>query len=451
MANEQPRDAKGKFLPKQPGQKVPGMSHEDSVEKWLKAKYGEDNVFRRVKIRTYDEFGRLHEGGTDVDFVVRDTKTGRLLLFDAKESIEGGLQPGQRFRWRDLQDYGGVVSSDKYPNGLPRGERIPPTKVEKIRPNNPEIMIFKATGSSPVSTRIMGSKGTSHPLNNRPAVGTSESGSRMNGQSNRMPTSSPKSRSYTPRAPVSRLVDLKLIRIQNRIILYFGTLNAISTLFVTLEIAEYFVIVKRAASGSGFILKEPLSQISKILDKSKKLLEQYTPINDAVTDITNDYHTVRNSKLDLRGEDAFKIVKNIFPLYKEIWKMRSPLEKQIKYLTDLYNEAVAKIAWASYMLKPRQIAITSAGTLTTAHSGKVALAREDWYKIKGRAKKSLEILKEVKEDYVDLDFQDLNEALEYFMSICQRYYPCRQKMAELVKTLNKEMSIIKPYSPIKVR
>ncbi len=179
MGKEQERDSEGKFLPKKPGQKLAGIPHQDDVGEFLKKKYGKDNVFKNVKIKNYRKpGGKAHPGGTDIDYVVRDPNTGKLRLFDAKPH-EGGVRGTQVARWSDIEMNGGVIATDKFPHDLPRGKEIPPTKVEKIRPNHPEFKEFVSSRQGVVGTRGTGSTardnpGTKHTATDSPAQTTQQ-------------------------------------------------------------------------------------------------------------------------------------------------------------------------------------------------------------------------------------------------------------------------------------
>ena len=74
---------------------------------------------------------------TRVDFVQK--KEGKVVLIEAKGSETAPLTPNQKKAHPQIQQSGGIVKSNNGNSiGLPSGKKIPPTKIEIIRPNNLE-------------------------------------------------------------------------------------------------------------------------------------------------------------------------------------------------------------------------------------------------------------------------------------------------------------------------
>mgnify|MGYP003300532848 CR=1 FL=1 len=71
---------------------------------------------------------------TRVDFI--QNEDGKLKLIEAKSSQTAPLTPNQKIAHPQIEQSGGIVRGKKGESiGLPNGERIPPTKVKIVRPN----------------------------------------------------------------------------------------------------------------------------------------------------------------------------------------------------------------------------------------------------------------------------------------------------------------------------
>ena len=72
---------------------------------------------------------------TKVDFVQKND--GKVTLTEAKGSQTAPLTPNQKKAHPQIEQSGGTVRGNKGSSiGLPNGEKIPPTKIEIIRPND---------------------------------------------------------------------------------------------------------------------------------------------------------------------------------------------------------------------------------------------------------------------------------------------------------------------------
>ncbi|MEA4937537.1 MAG: hypothetical protein VB102_13005 [Paludibacter sp.] len=72
---------------------------------------------------------------TRVDFVQK--QDGKVILTEAKSSQTAPLTPNQKKAHPQIEQSGGTVRGNKGTSvGLPNGEKIPPTKIDIVRPKD---------------------------------------------------------------------------------------------------------------------------------------------------------------------------------------------------------------------------------------------------------------------------------------------------------------------------
>ncbi|WP_430875385.1 VENN motif pre-toxin domain-containing protein, partial [Gilliamella sp. G0441] len=102
-------------------------------KKFEKSYYDE---YKRDKVESAREVTIKTENGTKVrlDMIGKD-KNGNITCIECKSSDKAPLTPNQKVGFPDLEKNGGTIIGDGKP-GFEGGTKIPPTKVEVVRPDN---------------------------------------------------------------------------------------------------------------------------------------------------------------------------------------------------------------------------------------------------------------------------------------------------------------------------
>jgi hypothetical protein len=76
-----------------------------------------------------------------LDYLIRDPTTNTIRCIECKSSATAPLTPNQEIAFPEIEEGGATIAGAGKP-GFPGGTRIPPTKVEVVRPANLDDMNF---------------------------------------------------------------------------------------------------------------------------------------------------------------------------------------------------------------------------------------------------------------------------------------------------------------------
>jgi hypothetical protein len=108
---------------------IKGKNFEKVVTQDLE-KNGYNKIAEQVTVKPNGVSGKVR-----LDNV--STKNGQIALTDAKSSAKAGMTKNQKVGYPALEKNGGTVVGNKgAAQGYPAGTKIPPTKVDIIRPKN---------------------------------------------------------------------------------------------------------------------------------------------------------------------------------------------------------------------------------------------------------------------------------------------------------------------------